>query len=148
MRINGSYVLPFGRARAYEKLHDPEVLSRCVPACERLEKIGPDEYAAQVKLTLDVLVGVFGGRIQITEARPPESFKMVVEGSGILGFLKGEGMVQLKQAGVDATELMYDGDLQVGGSVASAGQRKIDAMAKVLIGEFFEGFVKVAGDRG
>ena len=68
---------------------------------------------------------------------------MYVEGSGIVGFLKGEGVVRLNQAGVDATELIYDGDLQVGGSLAAAGQKKIEALARMLIGKFFDGF---AGD--
>ena len=44
MKIGGSYTVPLDLRLAYAKLQDPEVLARCMPGCERLEKIGEDEY--------------------------------------------------------------------------------------------------------
>jgi len=40
------------------------------------------------------------------------------------------------------TELTYDGDVQVGGAIAAAGQRVIDATAKTMIRKFFERFIE------
>jgi carbon monoxide dehydrogenase subunit G len=65
----------------------------------------------------------------------------VVEGSGKIGFLKGEGLLSL--TGQDlGTEVVYDGDVQLGGTIASVGQRLIDATAKLIIKKFFEKFVQ------
>ncbi len=142
MKISGSSTLPFDREKTYRNLHDPAILSRCVPGCDALEKIGEDEYAMKMKLALAAFSGLFTGKIKITEASPPQSFKMLVEGSGKVGFLKGEGLMSLSPASETSTELAYDGDVQVGGTIAAVGQRMIDTTAKMMIRKFFEKFVE------
>ena len=142
MKISGSYTLPFSREKTYQNLHDPAILSRCVPGCDALEKIGEDEYAMKMKMALAAFSGLFTGKIKITEADPPQSFKMLVEGSGKVGFLKGEGLMNLSPTNETSTELTYDGDVQVGGTIAAVGQRMIDTTAKMMIRKFFEKFIE------
>ena len=62
-----------------------------MPGCESLEKIGEDEYRMKMKMALASLSGTFDGKVRITEQSPPNSFKLMVEGSGKIGFMKGEG---------------------------------------------------------
>ena len=108
-----------------------------MPGCESLEKIGEDEYRMKMKMALASLSGNFDGKVRITEQSPPHSFKLMVEGSGKVGFMKGEGT--LKFAPTDAgTEVSYEGDVQVGGTIAAVGQRLIDGTAKMMIKRFFE----------
>ena len=144
MKISGSYTLPFDRETSYNNLHDPIILARCIPGCDVLEKIGEGEYAMKMKLALAAFSGLFTGKIKITEANPPQSFKMLVEGSGKVGFLKGEGVMNLSASSPDTTELAYDGDVQVGGTIAAVGQRMIDTTAKMMIRKFFEKFIEEA----
>lgn len=137
MKISGSYFLPLPPEQAYQRLQDPEVLAGAMPGCESLEKIGPDEYRMKMKMALASLSGNFDGKVRITEQKPPESFKLMVEGSGKVGFMKGEG--NLKFTAKDAgTEVSYEGDVQVGGTIAAVGQRLIDGTAKMMIKRFFE----------
>jgi hypothetical protein len=95
----------------------------------------------KMKMALAAFSGLFTGKIKITEANPPQSFKMLVEGSGKVGFLKGEGLMNLAPSG-DSTELTYEGDVQVGGTIAAVGQRMIDTTAKMMIRKFFEKFIE------
>ena len=141
MKIAGSYALPFDREKAYHALHDPAILAHCIPGCDGLEKTGEDEYAMKMKMALAAFSGLFTGKIKIAEANPPQSFKMIVEGSGKVGFLKGEGLINLTPSG-EATDLTYDGDVQVGGTIAAVGQRMIDTTAKMMIRKFFDKFVE------
>lgn len=122
-------------------MQDPDVLARAMPGCESLEKIGPDEYRMKMKLAMASLSGAFDGKVRITDQNPPSSFKLAVEGSGKIGFMKGEGLLKLTPADA-GTAVAYDGDVQVGGTIAAVGQRLIDASAKMLIKRFFE---KLAG---
>jgi len=147
LKISGSYTLPFNREKTYQNLHDPTILSRCVPGCDALEKIGEDEYAMKMKMALAAFSGLFTGKIKITEANPPQSFKMLVEGSGKVGFLKGEGLMNLSPTSETSTELTYDGDVQVGGTIAAVGQRMIDTTAKMMIRKFFEKFIEEVNGR-
>lgn len=137
MKIAGSYFLALPPEQAYQKLQDPEVLAGAMPGCESLEKIGEDEYRMKMKMALASLSGNFDGKVRITEQNPPNSFKLMVEGSGKVGFMKGEGTLKFtpKDAGTDVT---YEGDVQVGGTIAAVGQRLIDGTAKMMIKRFFD----------
>jgi hypothetical protein len=141
VKISGTHILPLPQQRAYAVMQDPEVLARAIPGCESLEKIGPDEYRMKMKMALASLSGAFEGKVRITEQTPPASFRLVVEGSGKIGFVKGDGFLKLRA--VDGgTEVAYEGDAQVGGTMAAVGQRLIDGTSKMMIKKFFENLAK------
>ncbi|MEO8053428.1 MAG: carbon monoxide dehydrogenase subunit G [Acidobacteriota bacterium] len=138
MKISGTYTLPLPQERAYEVMQDPEVLARAIPGCESLEKVGPDEYSMKMKMALASLSGAFEGKVRITEQTPPNSFRLVVEGTGRIGFVKGDGLLKLSPAAAGGTEVAYEGEAQVGGTIAAVGQRLIDGTAKTMIKKFFD----------
>ena len=144
MKISGSYTVPLAQERAYTLLQDPAILAKCMPGCERLEQIGEGEYAMRMKMVLASISGQFEGKVRISDANPPSSFRMVVEGSGRIGFMKGEGVITLAP-GETATGVSYEGDVQVGGVIANVGQRLIETSAKMMIKRFFDSLVTQAG---
>ncbi len=136
MKIAGSQTLNIPQQRVYDLLHDPAVLARCMPGCESLERIGDGEYAMKLKMVLASVSGLFQGKVTTTEPNPPESFRLIVEGSGKIGFMKGDGLLKLVEAD-DGTTVNFDGSVQIGGTIAAVGQRLIDTTAKMLIKKFF-----------
>jgi carbon monoxide dehydrogenase subunit G len=138
VKISGTYTLPLPQERAYEVMQDPEVLARAIPGCESLDKVGPDEYRMKMKMALASLSGAFEGKVRITEQTPPNSFRLVVEGTGRIGFVKGDGLLKLTPAEAGGTEVAYEGEAQVGGTIAAVGQRLIDGTAKTMIKKFFD----------
>ena len=139
MKISGTHTLAVPPDRAYAMLLDPAVLAQAIPGCESLEKIGDqgDEYRMKMKMALAAVSGAFEGKVRITDKTPPSSFRMDVEGTGKIGFVKGGGLLTLKPVG-EGTEVTFDGDVQVGGTIAAVGQRLIDTTAKMMIKKFFE----------
>jgi carbon monoxide dehydrogenase subunit G len=137
VKISGVYHLKMPPERAYTTLQDPEVLARCMPGCEGLEKIGEGVYAMKMKMALAAVSGSFEGKVTITDPDPPHKFRLVVEGSGKIGFMKGAGLLTLEPGGT-GTAVLYDGDVQVGGTIAAVGQRLIDTTARMLIKRFFD----------
>ena len=144
MKIGGSYTLPVAPERAYEILQDPQILARCMPGTERLTKIGEDEYEMKMKMVISAVQGLFAGKIRIADKKPPDQFRLIVEGSGKVGFMKGDGLLTLAPAGT-GTEVRYEGEVQVGGVIAGVGQRLLDTTAKIVIRKFFEKLVENAG---
>jgi carbon monoxide dehydrogenase subunit G len=124
-------------------MQDPDVLARAIPGCENLEKSGDGEYRIKMKMALASLSGAFDGKVRLTDSVPPVSFRMIVEGSGKIGFMKGEGLLSLAPKD-DGTEVSFDGDVRIGGTIAAVGQRLIDTTARMLIKRFFE---KLAAER-
>lgn len=136
MRLEGSWTLAVSPERAYTLLQDPAVLARSMPGCEGLDRIAEDEYAMRMKMVVSSLTGRFDGKVRITEPNPPASFRLVVEGSGKIGFMKGDGVLRLAPADSGST-VHYEGDVQVGGTIANVGQRLVETTAKMLIKRFF-----------
>lgn len=136
MKIEGTHSVTAPRARAYQSLIDPEVLQRCIPGCERLEKTGEDAYSATIRAGVGAIKGVFTGTVKLEDMRQPEHYRIVVEGKGSPGFMKGSGDLDLEVQG-EGTLIKYAGDLQLGGTIASVGQRMIQGTAKMMASQFF-----------
>ena len=109
MKISGATPLPFTQEVAYRLLQDPAVLCRCMPGCESLEKTGEDEYAMRKKMLQPAISGKFDGKVRITEPQPPSQFRLHVEGSGKIGFMKGNGLITLTPA-ESGCGLSFDGE--------------------------------------
>lgn len=146
MKIAGAQTLPMPRERAYQVLQDPAMLAKCMPGCESLDRIGDNEYQMKMKMVLAAVSGQFDGKVRIADPNPPESFKLIVEGKGKIGFMKGEGNLRLTEVESGAkTEVTYEGDVQVGGTIAAVGQRLIDSTSRMMIKRFFDKLVETAG---
>jgi carbon monoxide dehydrogenase subunit G len=136
MKIEGTHVVRAKRERVYQALTDPEVLRRCIPGCERLEKTGENAYAVTLRAGVGSIKGVFTGTVRLEDLRPPAHYRLVVEGKGQPGFLKGSGDIDLAEQN-GGTLIKYQGDVQVGGTIASVGQRMIQGAAKMMASQFF-----------
>jgi hypothetical protein len=77
--------------------------------------------------------GVFAGRIVVSEEVPPESCTLSVDGRGAPGFANGIGRINLEELEDGRTLMKYEGEMQVGGRIASVGQRLIDSASKSMI---------------
>jgi len=144
LKLAGSYVVPAGQERAYQLLQDPVVLAKCMPGTDHLDKVAEDEYEMKMKMMIASMGGIFAGKIRIADQKPPESFRLIVDGTGKIGFIKGEGLLELVSQD-EKTEVKYEGDVQVGGTIAGVGQRLLDTTAKMIIKKFFEKFAELAG---
>ncbi len=138
MKISGSQELPFPPEQAYDLLQDPAVLQRAIPGCESLEKIGDNEYRMKMKMALAAVSGSFEGKVRLSEQTPPSTFRLDVDGSGKIGFVKGGGLLTITPTDNGGSSVAYDGDVQVGGTIAAVGQRLVETTAKMMIKKFFE----------
>src|SRR5918912_3166795 len=136
MKIEGTHELHAPRERVWRALVDPSVLQRCIPGCDRLELTGEHTYAATLRTGVGAIKGVFQGNVRLEDMRPPEHYRIVVDGKGQPGFLKGAGDLDLAEHD-GATVIRYAGDVQVGGTIASVGQRMIQGAAKMMAAQFF-----------
>ena len=136
MKIESTQELHAPRDRVYSALTDPEVLRRCIPGCESLEKIGDNTFTAILKAGVGSIKGTFKGEVRLEDMRPPEHYRIVVEGKGAVGFAKGSADFDLDQNN-GGTMIRYSGEMQNGGTIAAVGQRMIQGAAKMMAAKFF-----------
>lgn len=136
MKIEGTHTVNAARERLFHLLTDPEVLKRCVPGCQSLEANEDGSYKMTMKTGVGSIKGVFTGTIRLEDIQEPSHYKMVVDGKGAPGFVKGVGELDLTEQD-DDTIVAYSGDISAGGTIASVGQRMILSSAKMLANQFF-----------
>ncbi len=132
MKLDGSYTFAAPRSEVWDALLDPEVLSKALPGCEALEQTGENQYKAVLNVRVGPVQGRFSGTVSLSELNPPVSYHMKVSGQGAPGFVNGEGDITLEEES-ESTVMHYTGDAQIGGRIASVGQRLLDSSAKSLI---------------
>jgi hypothetical protein len=114
-------------------VRDPEVLSTALPGTQSLSQVSENEYEGKMHVRVGPVAGLFSGRVVISNEVPPESYTLTVEGRGSPGFAKGTGHVQLMDQGDGTTLMKYEGEMQIGGRIASVGQRLMDTASRSMI---------------
>ncbi|MAT99647.1 MAG: carbon monoxide dehydrogenase [Anaerolineaceae bacterium] len=138
MKIEGSYPFSAPRDVLWPMLLDPIVLANVMPGCEKLETVDENQYQGILKIKVGPVQGKFQGDVVLSDISSPESYNITVNGRGAPGFVKGSGSLRLEADG-DMTTLHYSGDAQVGGRLASVGQRLLDTSANAIIRQSLEG---------
>jgi len=138
MELAGEYVFDGPREDVWEMMRDPAVLATALPGTQSLDQVDENEYAGKMHVRVGPVAGVFSGRVLISDEVPPESYILSVEGRGGPGFGKGSGRVQLIDRGDGKTLMKYEGELQIGGKLASVGQRLIESVSKSLLRQGLE----------
>ena len=142
MKLEGEHTFPVSREHLWLALLDPSLLARVLPGCEPLVPIDTDPEHPSWKAAITVAIGPVKGRFQgtlaLSDLVPPTRYHLKLDGSGAPGFLRGEGGVELIEAG-GSTILRYAVEAQVGGKIASLGQRLVESSGRSISKQGLEG---------
>lgn len=137
MKLEGDYLFEATVPEVWSALFDPVILAAVMPGCEKLELVD-GHYVGDIKVKVGPIQGNFTGKVDLKDKVEPESYTMIVDGRGAPGFVKATAHVKLAAEG-DATRVHYDTDAQVGGKIASVGQRLLEASARAIVAQSLEG---------
>jgi uncharacterized protein len=137
MKLSGTYQFKAPRQKVWEALNNPDVLSKCIPGCEKLERTDGDNYTAHLKVGVAAIKGSYTGKVSLKDIVPPNSYTLHVEGKGGPGFLKGASKIQIADED-GGTEVKFEADMQIGGLIASVGSRMVEGVGKMLADQFFK----------
>ena len=133
MKIEGEYTFSAPRDAVWDIFRDPEILSMALPGTQKFDQISENEFEGKMQVRIGPVSGIFSGKLTVSNEVPPESCTLTVEGTGKIGFLKGTGDVDLFEDSEGKTLMKYKGEVQIGGRVASVGQRLFDTVSKSMI---------------
>ena len=137
MKIENTLKIDAPRSRVFAALIDPAVLQKCIPGCEEMVSTGENQYNAKLTAGVGPVKGVFTATVSLQDIVAPDHYKITVEGKGQPGFVKGTGELNLKEED-GGTSIQYTGEVNVGGLLASVGQRMIQGAANMMAGRFFK----------
>jgi uncharacterized protein len=136
MQISGTYAFPAPVERVWELLMDTTAIAACLPGCRELRELGEDRYQAELVVAVAAITGNYGATVAIENKLPPWSYRLVVQGTGRSGFVKGRAEVSLR-ATPNGTDVNVDALAEVGGAVARVGQRLLEGVARTMMNRFF-----------
>ena len=82
MEIKGAYKIAAPREQVWAALNDPEILKKCLPGCEKLERDGDNAFNATIKAKVGPVSAKFSGSVTLEDLDPPNGYRIVGEGKG------------------------------------------------------------------
>jgi carbon monoxide dehydrogenase subunit G len=137
LKLADSVIVDAPRDQVWDLFFDAEVMKEIankVPGIrvERLNRVSEDRYEGTATIGVAMVKGRYDVVVNIVEKRMPEFIKIKGEGKGGGNFASGEMTLTLTEQG-DKTLLKYEGIGNIGGALASVGQRLIDTVGKQFI---------------
>ena len=140
MKFAGETLIAASREEVWQALNDPKVLKACIPGCDSLDPTEDGGFTAIVRQKIGPVSATFEGRVAIEDPDPPNSYRLVGQGSGgVAGFAKGGALISLTDED-GKTRLVYDAEAQLGGKIAQLGGRLVSGVANKVADQFFEEF--------
>jgi hypothetical protein len=125
MELKATYVFDASLAQSWDLLMDTNAIAHCLPGCRELRPAGDDRYEVELTVALAAIAGDFKGTVALKDKMPPDSYTLVVEGSGRQGFVKGHG-----------------------GKIARIGQRMLDGVTRATMKRFYRCLAKQISQPG
>jgi uncharacterized protein len=145
MEITGEYLVPAPQLRVWQALNDPQVLRASIAGCQALEKISDTEFSAIVTTKVGPVSATFRGSVNLSDLDAPNGYTLIGRGQGgAAGFAKMSSRVALQPQG-EQTLLRYTAQAEIGGKLASVGNRLVQAVAKKNADDFFAAFTRQLG---
>jgi carbon monoxide dehydrogenase subunit G len=138
MNGEGTIALKGSPDTIFSSLLDPEVLKNCIMGCKNLDKQDEETYKANLSVGIAAIKGKYDATIRLTDVQSPNHYKLIVHGEGAPGFVDADADIDLTLTDEKTTELRYSYNADVGGKVASIGQRMLGGVAKLIIKDFFK----------
>ena len=136
MNLTATYTFNAPAARVWDLLMDTTAIAACVPGCKALMPLGEDRYQAELNVAVAAVTGSFVTTITMTDKVAPVSYRLVFDGTGRMGFVKGDAVIALRED-QNTTVVSVTAHAEVGGAVARVGQRLMEGVARMTMDRFF-----------
>jgi carbon monoxide dehydrogenase subunit G len=129
-----SVKLPQGKL--WVLLNNLDALGKCVPGCEQVEVLGPDDSRWKVKLSVGIISRRIDAKVHVTERAEPERISLKLE--SVEGDITGAWLVQMSEEGQDSTRVKLVADLNARGSFEWIINQIIKTQMGKLVSQFAE----------
>ena len=136
MKVEGTFTIDAEREKVWDMLMSPDTLAGCIPGCESFEPVDDDTYNVKMRVGVAAVRGNYTGSVSIADRQHLESYRMIVQGRGRGGSVRGEGLLTFTDI-EGGTQVGVVGDAQVTGVVARVGQRLMGNASRMLMNQFF-----------
>ena len=142
MKIEDSFTLNTSQDIVWNAITNPKIVAPCIPGCEKVEVLGPANYAAEVRVQIGPIKANFRLKIEVTSENPPSEVCSITRGEegSKASIIKAENVLRLKRVDASTTEVFYSSEVSIVGRLGKFGLGVMKKKAKTLGEEFAEAF--------
>jgi carbon monoxide dehydrogenase subunit G len=140
------YTFDAPRDLIWSLLHDPAVTRKALPGGQRFDPIPPHSALVTLQVATGPLKGVYDGKVTTAEENAPESFRLMLLGSGEGKSFSGAGHFTLSESD-GRTQLGYRGTVDVTDPLRQASPRLLQTTANALVRRYLEAVDREARQR-
>ncbi len=138
MQFKGVVSIQAPRDKVWKSLTDPAFVSQCAPGLEKMEVIVPDEkFRVVASVGFGAVKATFATDVEWLELAAPNHAKMKAHGTAPGSGMDATSDMYLSDGTDGTTELNWQADVIVVGSIASLASRLLGSVTQKLTNAFF-----------
>jgi hypothetical protein len=142
MKVTEEFVVQEPPHRLWEFFEQIDRVARCLPGVEDVEVIDTDNSRLRVTQALGPMSATFDMKMRITDRVPGQAMQFTAIGRsvrGAAGNIRTANVVRLEGVdGGEATRVLLDADVALGGMIGSVGQKVVAKQAGKVTKTFAE----------
>jgi carbon monoxide dehydrogenase subunit G len=141
VKVSESFVVPESRDAVWEVVGNVERVARCLPGVEDVKPLDDEHWNVRVTQSLGPMTATFDAKMHVTEQEPSRSISFAATGRtvrGAAGNVRLSNTVRLEDEGENATRVLLEADVAMGGMLGSVGQKVIGRQAAAAAKQFAE----------
>jgi len=138
LNFEGTFDVKAPRDKVWDFVIDPNKIGKCLPDLKSLQVEADNKFTAVARVGIGFMKGDFKFQLAIVEQNPPSHARLKGTGNGVGSSVNMDTSIDLSDIDASAgTKLTYKAEVQIGGTLASVGQRVIGGTIEKTIGEVF-----------
>jgi len=130
------FSLGLSRDKLWEMLNDLKSLGKCIPGCEEVEVLGPDDSKWRMKLSIGIVSRRIEAKAHVAERVKPEN--LVINLQSVDGDLVGVWKLQLIEENQTLTKVKLTADITAKGSFEWAVNQIIKSQMNKMVSQFVD----------
>ncbi len=142
MNLKGKQTFQTDAQAIWNILMDTNKLAAITPGISKLERIGEDQFNATSDIKIGPVKGSFSGDLFLVDKKEPHAFTLKIKQESKIGNADATVRILINEVEDGNSELSFDGNAKLSGTLARTGQRVLTGVASSLTKQFFRGLEK------
>jgi carbon monoxide dehydrogenase subunit G len=136
MKVQGEIKINSAIENLWNFLSRPEEVSSCFPGIKKVEKISENEYKIEGTTGIGFIKGDYRATVKFLNITPMKGYTIQARGNGLSSTMDITANIELTDN--KPVTMKYNGEVKVGGVLASIGARLMDSAVEKILQDLFQ----------
>lgn len=141
MKLNGTHQFKASSDQVFNAILNPAILKSCIPGCQSVEYLDPDQIRAHIATPIPGFKGPYGIDISIKQRQEPSLLILGARERGTGGYIDATSEISIADV-PDGSLLTYNVNAELEGPVTLVNNPVGQGITKTALGTFFKNLDK------